>query len=102
METYSPTASRRSHRKVAIVAVMTVFLAFVGVLLALVSLLGAISFANNLLASELGLALSLQILYPSSLIALALIYLTTFVLSLVPAWQAYAVARSYSSDPKAT
>ena len=87
---------------VALLVIESLLIVTIGVLLALASLLGAISFANNLLASELGLALSLQILYPSSLIALALIYLTTFVLSLVPAWQAYAVARSYSSDPKAT
>ena len=87
---------------VALLVIESLLIVTIGVLLALVSLLGAISYANNLLASELGLALSLQILYPSSLIALALIYLTTFVLSLVPAWQAYAVARSYSSDPKAT
>ena len=92
----------RSLFIVALLVIESLLIVTIGVLLALASLLGAISFANNLLASELGLALSLQILYPSSLIALALIYLTTFVLSLVPAWQAYAVARSYSSDPKAT
>ncbi|MEC8349047.1 MAG: hypothetical protein VXZ41_03950, partial [Pseudomonadota bacterium] len=64
---------------------------------ALAGLIGAILVVNNLLASELGIMLSLQILYSSSFIALALIYLTTLILSLVPAWRAYAVAHSYSS-----
>ena len=63
----------------------------IGIILAVTGLLCAIALANNFLASELGLALSLQIFYPSSMVALGLIYLTTLILSLVPAWKAYAV-----------
>ena len=36
---------------------------------------------------RVGIMLSLQVLYSSSFIALALIYLTTLILSLVPAWR---------------
>ena len=82
---------------VALLIIESMLIVTVGIILAVTGLLCAIALANNLLASELGLALSLQIFYPSSMIALGLIYLTTLILSLVPAWKAYAVARSYSS-----
>ena len=82
---------------VALLVIESLLVVTLGIALALAGLVGAILFANNLLASELGVMLSLQILYSSSFIALALIYLTTLVLSLVPAWRAYAVARSYTS-----
>ena len=79
---------------VALLIIESMLIVTVGIILAVTGLLCAIALANNLLASELGLALSLQIFYPSSMIALGLIYLTTLILSLVPAWKAYAVARS--------
>ena len=82
---------------VALLIIESMLIVTIGIILAVTGLLCAIALANNLLASELGLALSLQIFYPSSMIALGLIYLTTLILSLVPAWKAYAVARSYSS-----
>ena len=82
---------------VALLVIESLLVVTLGIAFALAGLVGAILFANNLLASELGVMLSLQILYSSSFIALALIYLTTLVLSLVPAWRAYAVARSYTS-----
>ena len=82
---------------IALLIIESMLIVTVGIILAVTGLLCAIALANNLLASELGLALSLQIFYPSSMIALGLIYLTTLILSLVPAWKAYAVARSYSS-----
>jgi putative ABC transport system permease protein len=86
-----------SHFIVALLIIESMLIVTVGIVLAVTGLVGAIALANNLLASELGLALSLQIFYPSSFIALGLIYLTTLILSLCPAWKAYAVARSYSS-----
>jgi putative ABC transport system permease protein len=82
---------------VALLIIESMLIVTVGIVLAVTGLVGAIAVANNLLASELGMALSLQIFYPSSFIALGLIYLTTLILSLFPAWKAYAVARSYSS-----
>ena len=81
----------------ALLVIESLLVVTLGIVLALAGLIGAILVANNLLASELGIMLSLQVLYSSSFIALALIYLTTLILSLVPAWRAYAVAHSYSS-----
>lgn len=83
---------------VALLIIESLLVVTMGVALALAGLLGGIALANNLLASELGLVLSLDILYPSSFVALGLIYLSTLILSLVPAWRAYAVARSYGSS----
>ena len=82
---------------VALLVIESLLVVTLGIVLAFAGLIGAILVANNLLASELGIMLSLQVLYSSSFIALALIYLTTLILSLVPAWRAYAVAHSYSS-----
>ncbi len=65
-----------------------------GILIAVLGLLLAISFANGLLAGELGIMLSSQISNSSSLTALALIYLTTLIVTMVPAWQAYSVSKS--------
>ena len=83
---------------VALLIIESLLVVTMGVALALAGLFGGIALANNLLASELGLVLSLDILYPSSFVALGLIYLSTLILSLVPAWRAYAVARSYGSS----
>ncbi len=82
---------------VALLVIESLLVVTLGIVLALAGLIGAILVVNNLLASELGIMLSLQVLYSSSFIALALIYLTTLILSLVPAWRAYAAAHSYSS-----
>ena len=65
-----------------------------GVLLAIAGLLLTIAFANGVLANELGVLLSSQIFNTSNLTALGLIYLTTLLLTLIPAWQAYAVSKS--------
>tara|TARA_X000000368_G_C22927990_1_gene666195 strand:- start:382 stop:882 length:501 start_codon:yes stop_codon:yes gene_type:complete len=65
-----------------------------GAFIAIGGLLFAIALVNQILASELGVLLSSQIFYTSSLTALALIYLFALLLSLVPAFQAYAVSRT--------
>jgi hypothetical protein len=59
-------------------------------------LLMSISLINAILASELGVLLSFQIFYSSSILALGLIYLFALLLSLAPAIQAYRVSRSAS------
>ena len=82
---------------VGLLVLESLLIVTLGILLAVAGLFIAIALANNLLANELGVVLSLQILHPSSFIALALIFSTTLVLSLVPALRAYAVARSYDS-----
>ena len=66
----------------------------IGILIAVVGLLVSISLTNNILATELGVLLSPNILYDSSLFALGLIYISAMILSLVPAWQAYTLSRS--------
>ena len=65
-----------------------------GVVIGVAGLLTAITVANSVLANEIGLSVSMQILHPSSLSAVGLIYLATAVLSLVPAWRAYRIATS--------
>ena len=80
---------------VSLLVLESLLIVSVGVVFAIAGLFTAITFANSLLASELGLVLSLQILHPSSFIALALIFASTVLLSLLPAWRAYAAARSY-------
>jgi len=70
----------------------------IGVVLAIFGLLLAISLANDVLANELGILLSVQILNTSNLSAIGLIYLTALVMTLVPAWRAYSVSRSAGSS----
>jgi putative ABC transport system permease protein len=65
-----------------------------GAFIAIGGLLFSIGLVNQVLASELGVLLSSQIFYSSSLTALALIYLFALLLSLVPAFQAYTVSRT--------
>jgi putative ABC transport system permease protein len=71
----------------------SLFIVTLGVLIAIGGLLFAITLVNQVLASELGVLLSSQIFYTSSLVALALIFLFALLLSLVPAFQAYSVSR---------
>ena len=70
----------------------------IGVVLAIFGLLLAISLANDVLANELGISLSAQILNTSNLSAIGLIYLTALAMTLVPAWRAYSVSRSAGSS----
>ena len=70
----------------------------VGIVAAIAGLLLTIAVVNSSLATELGMSLSLQVFHESSLTALGLIYVTTVVLSLVPAWQAYRISRSVGGE----
>ena len=81
---------------VTLLIVEALLIVTIGVLLAIVGLLLAIAGVNGVLATVVGLSFSYQILYTSSLIALGLIYLTTLVLGLIPAWQAYQLSQSSS------
>ena len=63
-----------------------------GIITAIAALLVGIALVNNTLAHETGMSLSMQVFYPSSMTALGLIYLTTLLLSLVPAWRAYRIS----------
>ena len=66
----------------------------VGVVLAVGTLLASITAANTLFAETFGLMISSQILNPSNVTALGLIYLTAVIVTLLPALQAYRVSRS--------
>ena len=66
----------------------------VGVVLAVGTLLASITAANTLFAETFGLMISSQILNPSNVMALGLIYLTAVIVTLLPALQAYRVSRS--------
>jgi hypothetical protein len=68
------------------------------VLVAICGLLTTITLANDVLANEFGILLSAQILNTPNLSAIGLIYLTALLMTLVPAWQAYAVSRSVGSS----
>ena len=83
----------------ALLVIESLLIVTIGVVLAVVGLLVSIALANGLLAEELGLMMSMQIFNSSSLLALALIYLTAFVVTLIPAWQAYTVSRSVGTQP---
>ena len=70
----------------------------IGVLVAICGLLLTIILANDVLANEFGILLSAQILNTPNLSAIGLIYLTALLMTLVPAWQAYAVSRAVGSS----
>ena len=70
----------------------------VGVLIALGAIVMVITLINTILVTELGILLSLNIFSSSSLFALALIYLSAVLLSLWPAFQAYASSRALNSS----
>jgi putative ABC transport system permease protein len=73
----------------------------IGVVLAIVALLLAIAVANGLLAEELGLMISSQIFNESNVLALALIYATTLLVTVVPALQAYGVSKGVGGNVSA-
>ena len=64
-----------------------------GVMLAVGILLASIAAANTLFVETFGLMISSQILNPSNVMALGLIYLTAVIVTLLPALRAYRVSR---------
>lgn len=69
-----------------------------GIALAILALLLSIALANAVFSQELGLMLSYQIFNSSNLLALALIYLTTLILTVLPALQAYRLSVSVGGN----
>jgi putative ABC transport system permease protein len=65
-----------------------------GVVLAVFGLLLCIAVANDVLVQSFGLVLSAQIFSSSNMIFLFLIYLTTLLITVLPALQAYRVSKS--------
>ncbi|MEM7364509.1 MAG: ABC transporter permease [Pseudomonadota bacterium] len=77
-----------------LLVVESLLIVMVGIVLAIGCLIVAIGAVNGFLMSEVGITFSYQILYLSSLVALALIVLVSVILSLLPAWQAYRLSTS--------
>lgn len=65
-----------------------------GIVLAVLGLLLCIAVANDVLVESLGLMLSSHIFSSSNVFSLALIYLSTLVVTVLPALQAYRVSKS--------
>ena len=79
---------------VSLLMIESLLIVSVGVVLAVLSLLASITAANTLVAETFGLMISSQILSPSNITALGLIYLTAILVTLLPALQAYRVSRA--------
>ena len=79
---------------VSLLMIESLLIVSVGVVLAVLSLLASITVANTLFAETFGLMISSQILSPSNITALGLIYLTAILVTLLPALQAYRVSRA--------
>ena len=79
---------------VSLLMIESLLIVSVGVVLAVLSLLASITAANMLFAETFGLMISSQILSPSNITALGLIYLTAILVTLLPALQAYRVSRA--------
>ena len=79
---------------VSVLMIESLLIVSVGVVLAVGTLLASITAANTLFAETFGLMISSQILNPSNVTALGLIYLTAVIVTLLPALQAYRVSRS--------
>ena len=80
--------------------VESVLIVTTGVVLAILALLLSIALANAAFAQELGLMLSYQIFNSSNLLALALIYFTTLILTVLPALQAYRLSVAVGGTAK--
>ena len=65
-----------------------------GVVMAVLGLLFCIAVANDLFVQSFGLMLSSQIFSSSNLFFLSLIYLTTLLITVLPALRAYRVSKS--------
>ena len=73
-----------------------------GVVLAVFGLLLCIAVANDVLVQSFGLVLSAQIFSSSNMVFLFLIYLTTLLIAVLPALQAYRVSKSVGAGSLGT
>lgn len=73
-----------------------------GVVLAVFGLLLCIAVANDVLVQSFGLVLSAQIFSSSNMVFLFLIYLTTLLITVLPALQAYRVSKSVGAGSLGT
>ena len=80
----------------ALLLLESLLIVTVGIAAAVIALFGAIAAVNGFLADQIGVTLSMAILSEASLIAIGLIYISSILLSLLPAMQAYRASQNIS------
>ena len=80
----------------ALLLLESLLIVTIGIAAAVVALFGAISAVNGFLADQIGVTLSMAIFSEASLIAIGLIYISSILLSLLPAMQAYRASQNPS------
>ena len=80
----------------ALLLLESLLIVTVGIAAAVVALIGAIATVNGILADQIGVTLSMAIFSEASLIAIGLIYISSVLLSLFPAVQAYRASQNIS------
>jgi len=80
----------------ALLLLESLLIVTIGIAAAVVALFGAIAAVNGFLADQIGVTLSMAIFSEASLIAIGLIYISSILLSLLPAMQAYRVSQNPS------
>ena len=80
----------------ALLLLESLLIVTIGIAAAVVALLGAIATVNGFLADQIGVTLSMAIFSEASLIAIGLIYISSVLLSLFPALQAYRASQNIS------
>ena len=80
----------------ALLLLESLLIVTVGIGTAVVALFGAIAAVNGFLADQIGVTLSMAIFSEASLIASGLIYISSILLSLLPAMQAYRASQNIS------
>ncbi len=80
----------------ALLLLESLLIVTVGIGAAVVALFGAVAAVNGFLADQIGVTLSMAIFSEASLIAIGLIYISSILLSLLPAMQAYRASQNIS------
>ena len=80
----------------ALLLLESLLIVTIGIAAAVVALFGAIAAVNGFLADQIGVTLSMAIFSEASLVAIGLIYISSILLSLLPAMQAYRASQNPS------
>ena len=80
----------------ALLLLESLLIVTIGIAAAVIALFGAIAAVNGFLADQIGVTLSMAIFSEASLIAIGLIYISSILMSLLPAMQAYRASQNPS------
>ena len=80
----------------ALLLLESLLIVTIGIAAAVIALFGAIAAVNGFLADQIGVTLSMAIFSEASLFAVGLIYISSILLSLLPAMQAYRASQNPS------